>query len=256
MPVERSLLKNITTALMYEEERCFYHDLDPRAKLFYATAVLVMVSAGSIVKLLAALGFVLALTSPCPRVFKKALHVLTGLAPFVALTALFIILFTMAFSGGGIWETLLEQFKVFTRVVIVVLAVTAIALSTTPYELVQALTSLGFRYAHLYALVIAVRFIPTILTEVGDIFDAQRSRGLELEKGSIIERIRKFNAILIPAFVCSLLRARDLAEALELRAFGYSTKRTFYKPLKLKKRDLLFITLAISSALAVHLLIP
>jgi energy-coupling factor transport system permease protein len=256
MSVERSFLKNITTALMYEEERCFYHDLDPRTKLFYIVAAFVIISANSISKLLSALGFVLVLTSPCPRAFKKAVHTLIGLTPFVALTMLFIMLFTMIFSEGGIWDTLLEQFKVFTRIVIVVLAVTAVAISTTPYEVIQALTSLGFRYTYFYALVIAIRFIPTILSEVGDIFDAQRSRGLELEKGSIIERIRKFNAILIPAFVCSLLRARDIAEALELRAFGYSIKRTFYKPLKLKKRDLLFIILTISSALVVHLLIP
>jgi len=81
-------------------------------------------------------------------------------------------------------------------------------------------------------------------------------RGLELEKGGVLERFRRLNAIIVPAFVCSLLRARDLAEALELRGFGYSSKRTFYRALEFRRRDLLFTTLAILSALAVYVLIP
>jgi energy-coupling factor transport system permease protein len=256
MAIEKAFLKRFASALAYEETRCFYHSLDPRAKLLYLVASLAMASVGSITRLLAALGFAYALASPCPRALRKTLYVLTGLAPFIALTALFVVLFSVAFGGGSLSEVVLEQVKVFMRIAIVAVAVTAVALSTTPYEFVYAFVKMGFRYVYLYTLVIAVRFIPAVLNELSDIYDAQRSRGLELEKGGVLERFRRLNAIIVPAFVCSLLRARDLAEALELRGFGYSSKRTFYRALEFRRRDLLFTTLAILSALAVYVLIP
>ena len=256
MSTEKSFVKRISSALVYEEAKCFYHDLDPRAKLVYLASVFATISTTSILKLLVALGFVYALGSLCPRIYKRAYYVLIGLAPFVALTALFVIVFTVIFSGGFFREVVFEQVKVFMRIAIVVLAITTIVLSTTPHEFVHALVKLGFKYTYLYTLVIAVRFIPLIFSELSSIYDAQRSRGLELEKGGVVERLRKLNAILIPTFVCSLLRARDLVEALELKGFGYSGKRTFYKNLKFKKIDALFTTLSVLSALITHILVP
>ena len=256
MSIEKSLVKRVSGALLYEETKCFYHDLDPRSKLMYLVSVFAMISTTSILKLLLALSFVYALGSLCPRIYRRTCYVLIGLAPLVALTALFVVVFTVIFSGSALREVVLEQVKVFIRIAIVALAITSIALSTTPHEFVHALVKLGFKYTYLYALVIAVRFIPLVFSELSSIYDAQRSRGLELEKGRVVERLRKLNAILIPVFVCSLLRARDLVEALELKGFGYSNKRTFYRNLKFKKIDVLFTTLTILLALIIHLFIP
>jgi energy-coupling factor transport system permease protein len=254
VPVEESIIRGMQGALAYEEAACFYHDLDPRVKLLYLVAAFVVISSGSLVKLLMALIFTCALASPCPRIFRKTFHVLAGLAPFMILTALFIVVFTVVFGGENLEAAAIEQVKVFMRVAIVAMAITAVASSTTPRELVRALVKLGFRYTYLYTLIIAVRFIPLVFNELSDIYDAQRSRGLELERGGVVERLRKLNALLIPVFVCSLLRARDLAEALELRGFGYSSKRTFYRDMKLKKTDMVFAMLVMLSASAVHLL--
>jgi energy-coupling factor transport system permease protein len=254
VPIEESIIRRMQGALTYEEATCFYHDLDPRVKLLYLAAAFVVISSGSLVKLLMALIFTCALASPCPRIFRKTFHVLAGLAPFMILTALFVVVFTVVFGGENLEAVAIEQVKVFMRVAIVAMAITAVASSTTPQELVRALVKLGFRYTYLYTLIIAVRFIPLVFNELSDIYDAQRSRGLELEKGGVVERLRKLNALLIPVFVCSLLRARDLAEALELRGFGYSSKRTFYRDMKLKKMDVVFAMLVTLSASAVYLL--
>ena len=39
-----------------------------------------------------------------------------------------------------------------------------------------------------FAFVTAVRFIPVVMLDTFQIMDAQKSRGLELEKGSLIRR--------------------------------------------------------------------
>ncbi len=254
--LEKSFIKHLQSALIYEETESFYHNLDPRIKLLYLAVVFVMISTRSIIKLLTTLVFIYVLASLYPRIYKRALYILIGLAPLMIFTMVFIILFTVVFGEGTLGEAVLEQIKVFVRTTIVAAAITTVASSTTPREFVHALVKLGFKYTYLYTLIIAVRFIPIVLGELSDIYDAQRSRGLELEKGGIKEKLKKLNAILIPAFVCSLLRARDLVEALELRGFGYSSKRTFYRNLKFKKIDGVFTVIILLSVLVIHLLVP
>jgi energy-coupling factor transporter transmembrane protein EcfT len=256
MSLEKGIIKHLQSALIYEEAVSFYHNLDPRIKLLYLVITFIMISTSSILKLLIILVFTFVLASLYPRIYRKTLYILIGLTPFMIFTAIFVIIFTVAFGGGTLREATLEQVKVFMRVAAVAVTMTTIALSTTPHEFVHALVKVGFRYTYLYTLIITVRFIPLVFNELSDIYDSQRSRGLELEKGGIRERLRKLNAILIPAFVCSLLRARDLAEALELRGFGYCSKRTFYRDLKLKKTDIVFAALITISAAMIYLLVP
>jgi energy-coupling factor transport system permease protein len=81
--------------------------------------------------------------------------------------------------------------------------------------------------------------------------DAQKSRGLELEKGNFLKRIRNFIPILIPLIVGAIRRSLELAEAMESRAFGAKKERTSLYQLKMKKNDwivlsICFLILAIS----------
>jgi len=71
---------------------------------------------------------------------------------------------------------------------------------------------------------IALRFTPIISDDLSSIADAQRSRGLNLSKGNLFQRILKHKALIIPSLVNSLERSFNLAEALAARA--YSRKRT------------------------------
>jgi energy-coupling factor transport system permease protein len=50
--------------------------------------------------------------------------------------------------------------------------------------------------------------------------DAQKSRGLELEKGNLLRRVRNMIPVLIPLVVNSVVRSGELAEAMESRAYG------------------------------------
>ena len=72
----------------------------------------------------------------------------------------------------------------------------------------------------IFAFVTAVRFIPVMFLDTIQIMDAQKSRGLELEKGNLLRRARNMIPILIPLVVNSVVRSGELAEAMESRAYG------------------------------------
>ena len=74
--------------------------------------------------------------------------------------------------------------------------------------------------------------------------DAQRSRGLELDKGSIIERIRKYIPILAPLIVGAIRMAQELAIAIDSRGFG-KKNRTYINRLSMGTRDYSILALSL-----------
>jgi len=75
--------------------------------------------------------------------------------------------------------------------------------------------------------------------------DAQKARGLELERGNFLKRVRNYIPILIPLIVNAIRRSLELAEAMESRAWGASEKRTNLYVLKLKRADYLLVLLTV-----------
>jgi energy-coupling factor transport system permease protein len=91
--------------------------------------------------------------------------------------------------------------------------------------------------------------------------DAQKARGLELEKGGLLKRIRNYVPVLIPLIVSAIRRSLELAEAMESRAWGATKKRTNLYALKLQKGDyaLILVTVGILVAavyIRLYVLIP
>ena len=50
---------------------------------------------------------------------------------------------------------------------------------------------------------IALRFIPTLVSETDKIMKAQISRGADYDTGSFVSRVRGYITVLIPLFVSS-----------------------------------------------------
>ena len=84
---------------------------------------------------------------------------------------------------------------------------------------------------------IALRFIPTLIEETQRIMNAQASRGVDLENGSIKEKIMAILSLIVPLFVSAFDRADQLANAMEARGYDPSIKRTRYKVLKMQTID-------------------
>ncbi|MCJ7770510.1 energy-coupling factor transporter transmembrane protein EcfT [Candidatus Bathyarchaeota archaeon] len=120
-------------------------------------------------------------------------------------------------------------------------------LTTSPDDLSLALQQSHIPYEFCFAFTTAIRFVPVLATEAQTIMDAQKSRGLELEKGNFLKRIRNFIPILIPLIVGAIRRSLELAEAMESRAFGAKKERTSLYVLRIRRSD--WVTMGIGAAI-------
>lgn len=126
-------------------------------------------------------------------------------------------------------------------------------LSTTRNEeLVLGMIKLGLPYRVGFAISTSLRMVPTISSSIYIISQAQRSRGLDLESGNVLERIRKFIPLLIPVFISTIRGTNVFGMALESKGFGAREDRTFYLAMDMAKRD--FIALGFSTLVVVFCL--
>ena len=76
--------------------------------------------------------------------------------------------------------------------------------------------------------------------------NAQASRGVDLENGSIKEKIMAILSLIVPLFVSAFDRADQLANAMEARGYDPSIKRTRYKVLKMQTIDYASMILSVA----------
>jgi energy-coupling factor transport system permease protein len=131
------------------------------------------------------------------------------------------------------------------RFVVLIGSFSVFFLTTSPDHLGLALQQSRVPYEFCFAFTTAVRFVPVLADEAQSIMDAQKARGLELEKGNLFKRIRNYIPILIPLIVNAIRRSLELAEAMESRAWGASKNRTNLYSLKLKQVDYFLLLLSI-----------
>jgi energy-coupling factor transport system permease protein len=132
-------------------------------------------------------------------------------------------------------------------------------MTTSADDLGLAMEQAHIPYVISFTFTTAVRFVPTMAVDAQTVVDAQRSRGLELDKGNLLKRIRNYIPILIPLIISAVRRSVELAEALESRAFDANRKRTSIATLKMKHADYLAIVAAILGvglATFVYLYVP
>jgi energy-coupling factor transport system permease protein len=188
-----------------------YHRLDPRVKLLisvlmFATVLLVR----SVYELSGVLVFMVAVAAVA--------QVLRRVAKTMAFTGAFA---TMIFALNFVFTgNLVVSLLYAVRFVAIVVSTSLFFITTSPDELEQVMKTFRLPRDVVFAFVTAVRFIPVMLLDTIQIMDAQKSRGLELEKGNVFKRVRNMVPVLIPLVVNSVVRSGELAEAMESRAYG------------------------------------
>jgi energy-coupling factor transport system permease protein len=194
-----------------------YHRLDPRVKLLlsilmFATTLLVR----SVYELALVLAFMVGVAAVA-TVLRRVARTMVFTATFSAI----IFVLNLVFTGNWVTSLLYA-----VRFVAIVLSTSLFFITTSPDELEQVMKTFRLPRDVVFAFVTAVRFIPVLLLDTIQIMDAQKSRGLELEKGNIVRRVRNMIPILIPLVVNSVVRSGELAEAMESRAYGAVARPT------------------------------
>jgi energy-coupling factor transport system permease protein len=136
-------------------------------------------------------------------------------------------------------------FAMSLRFLVLVESFSVFFLTTSPDHLSLALEQSHVPYEFTFAFTTAVRFVPVLAEEAQTIMDAQKARGLELERGNFMKRVRNYIPILIPLIVSAIRRSLELAEAMESRGWGASKKRTNLYVLKMREGDFMLIIISI-----------
>lgn len=225
------------------------HRLDPRAKFLYVCVIFVVAILFNellplVLLFLLQIPFILV-----AGVQREWLRSMRGAALFAVIIFVMNFVFTYFFpsSIAGIVppvDTFSEVLLVFERsltltlrFIVLIESFSVFFLTTSPDKLSLALQQSHVPYELCFAFTTAVRFVPVLAEEAQTIMDAQRARGLELESGNFLKRVRNYVPVLIPLIVSAIRRSLELAEAMESRAWGASEKHTNLYVLKLSGKD-------------------
>ncbi len=230
---------------MFVRKTSFLHSLDPRTKLLLSVSFFLIGVLFSDYKVLVFLFcleiVILAVLAKIPP--SKLYPSLKLVLPLVVMALLMWPLFQ---REGTIlvkyWKVIVTKegiemgVAMSFRLLSLVMATYILLMTTEQRDLILALVKLGLRYDFGLMLAIALSKVPALASIAMTIMDAQKARGLELEKGNLAEKVRKYIPILIPLIIAAIRLAEGLAITIDSRAFGKGN-RTYVRELSFRKRD-------------------
>lgn len=233
---------------LYLDKNTFVHRLDPRTK------IIVMI-----------LSFVLALTVNSPLalavaavlifIYAYAGKTLSNLKriKIVLLMITFMSIVLWSITGGGptkifgpiTQEGVLKGISSAIKLNVMIISGMIFLSSTKMEEISIGLVKMGLPYKAAFAFSTAIRLVPMIVATSYTITQAQKSRGLDLDSGSFLQRIKKYVPLLIPTFVSVIRGTNVFSMALESKGFGFSKDRTNFLEIKIMAADVAMLILTV-----------
>ncbi|MHB8568084.1 MAG: energy-coupling factor transporter transmembrane component T family protein [Nitrososphaerales archaeon] len=221
---------------MFVRGNTLIHKMDPRVRLLMSIALFsVAIASHSFIELVTLVSIIVSVvaTAKILRRFAKSM-VFTLVISTVA--------FVIYFFESSPWHAIIFALRLFA----VISSTSTFFLTSTPDELEHVMKWLRLPPDFVMVFVIAVRFIPVLMLDALQIMDAQRSRGLEFDKGNFVKRIRNTIPLLVPLIAVALNRSLDLAEAMDSRGYGAYSRPSSLYVLKLRNLDCMFLGLIAS----------
>jgi len=236
-------LMSFTTDL-YVPRDSWLHGLDPRVKLWGALAggMAAFLLADAVLLLLLLIG-VIALLRSGGVPLAKIRWALRGLLPLTVLILLIQPWFVpegrvlleigpARLTVGGLLAALVIALRANVLALLALLPL----FTTRGDDLVRGLVQLGLPYGWGLTISLALRYIPTAAALYNAIRQAQEARGLDLERGGLVKRVRQFVPILTALVIASVRLSDHLAMAMAVRGLGVGP-RTERRRLRLAGRD-------------------
>ena len=127
-------------------------------------------------------------------------------------------------------ETLFYFFARLMKITAVLIASLWFIFSITPSQMAAGLYALKVPYKICTVASLGLRYIPDILRDYTNIKTSLQMRGIELDskKTGVKARLAQTAMILFPLIVVSFDKVGVIANAMDLRGFGQSGKKSFY----------------------------
>ena len=257
------MLKDVTLGQYFPGDT-IVHKLDPRTKiLLIIIYIIALFNADSFLSY----GIVLLITVLCMAISHIGPeHIFNGLKPMVIIIVLTAGLNMFYTKGTAVvegwiitYEGIYRAIKMVLRILLLITGTFMLTYTTSPIALTDGLEILCNPLKKIKVPVhemtmmmsMALRFIPTLISETDKIMSAQKARGADFETGGLVKRAKALIPILVPLFVSAFRRADELAVAMECRCYHGGEGRTRMKVLKFERRDIIALILGIIFAFVV-----
>lgn len=226
------------------------HSLDPRTKLlmlFIFSIISFLTTNVIVTSLILACIVALALNS---GLFNKWLYSLRLLLPLILFVFVMDLFFSHESAGAEffsaqIWfihayateGSLYFSFSMVIRLLIIA-GFSFLFIMTTKYsDFVKSLQGMKVPHIISFSLGYALSSTATLSRDANNVIDAQKSRGLEFDRGSPMKKIDKLLSLFIPMTVIMLNRSGQVSDAMQCRGYGTAEKPSLYNAPKLGKDD-------------------
>jgi len=245
------MIRDITLGQYYSGNSPI-HKLDPRTKILGVFAFIVSLFLVKDFVGFAICTFALGIIVSISRI--PLSFILRGMKPIMMILAFTFFLNIFMVDGRILWqwkflkiteEGIYRALFMGLRLILLIISSSLLTLTTKPIELTDGLEKLMSPLgrigvpSHEIAMMmsIALRFIPTLLSETDKIMKAQQARGADFETGNILQRAKSLIPILVPLFISAFRIASDLAMAMEARCYRGGRGRTRMNAIKFGKND-------------------
>src|SRR5262249_5337700 len=230
---------------LYVDANTFFHRLDPRAKMLIVLAhyllLALLVRQLYLMIAVAIETLVLAGLSQSLGNVMRFRAVLLVIFISSQLSFLFIARGATPLVGPVPLEPLLQGLSTAIRAGAGIVISVVLLSTTRNEELAQGLIRMGLPYRAVFAFSSSLRMAPYLIGMTGTVFEAQKTRGLDLDSGGPVRRFRRFLAVLAPGFLSSMRSVDQFAMASEGRGFGYQQTRGSYLQLQFATGDFVAI---------------
>lgn len=241
MPVGYSIYTDAPSAL--------HQKIDPRTKLIGLMAIFVLALEFNHPMVLALLlAGVLGLGAWAQLPFKRFVPFLLGASWFVLIGVLIWPIYIQQgrplFAMHGVQVTLdgiLFGLAMGLRVALMVVTAGLWMMTTSPQRITLGLLKMGLPYRAGLAMATTIRFIPLINAERTMVIEAQRARGLRVDRQNPLARAKSSVAIVGPLALRSLDLVQSLAAAMDARGVGARQARTSLVELRMTRADIAVI---------------
>lgn len=241
---------------MYVKKDSLIHRLDPRVKLLWFFCVMVCaavvnsaVPAGIV--LLWIIGMAIFARLPLKRLLLLTQALTYLITVSVLMWPLFVRSGFILIEWGWLKVTsngILVGIGIGFRLAAMILASAVVFMTTTQKELIESLRSIKIAEHFVFATVLALRYIPSLMGEWTTIAEAQACRAPSRGRGPLsrIKRIGSMRARAIPLIHRAAKMTSELSLALDSKGFNPEKRPIPYKELMMRKPDKAFAIISIT----------
>ena len=264
-------MKNITLG-KYIPLDSFIHNLDPRTKICAMMVLLVAIFIPCSWYVYAIIGTICVVAVLLAKL--KIDFIWQSFKPMIFMLVILAVINVFVLKTGDVLFTIgkfevhkdaiMQTVYIVIRLLLMIIITTLLTATTKPLDMTLGIENLLAPLqkikvpTHDIAMMIslALRFIPTLLEEAERILKAQASRGVDMENGSLKEKVQSILSLIVPLFVSCFQKADDLADAMEARGYVVGAERVRYKQLKMKFADyavLVFVNVVLAGIICLKI---